>query len=207
MDIVYTIGHSRHETDHFLELLRLHGVDVVLDVRSSPYSTRYPQFNREIITLSLRDVKLGYMYMGEYFGARQPDGDYYTSDGWLQYRSFVKSHIFKEGINRLDELFVSGRTPALMCAEKDPFNCHRAIMIGHALAKQGYDVRHILEDGTLQSQQELDERLLDKYFPKRGEASIFDILDGLPDPETMLDEAYDLRNEAIAWRREQSEEE
>jgi uncharacterized protein (DUF488 family) len=206
MDIVYTIGHSRHETDFFLNLLRKHKVDIVLDVRSAPYSVRQPQFNREILSLSLRDAKLAYMYLGEYFGARQPEGDYYTEDGWLQYRAFAKTHVFKEGINKLDSVLADGKVPALLCAEKDPFNCHRAIMIGHALAKQGYEVRHILEDGSLLSQQKLDIRLLDKYFPKRGEASIFDILEGVPDPEAMLDEAYDLRNEAIAWRKEQSEE-
>jgi len=206
MDIVYTIGHSRHTTDQFLALLHAHGVNSVLDVRSSPYSNRYPQFNRELITLSLREAKLAYTYLGEYFGARQPDGDYYTPDGWLHYRAFAKTHVFREGINRLDEILAAGKVPALMCAEKDPFNCHRAIMIGHALARQGYEVRHILEDGSLQSQSELDTRLLDKYFPKRGEASIFDILEGEPDPAQMLDEAYDLRNEAIAWHREQSEE-
>ncbi len=206
MDIVYTIGYSRHETNTFLSLLRRHKVDMVLDVRSSPYSTRQPQFNREIITLSLRDAKLGYMYLGEYFGARQPDGDHYTADGWLHYRAFAKTHIFKEGVNHLDEVLAAGKIPVLMCAEKDPFNCHRAIMIARALSLQGYEPRHILEDGSLLCQGELDKRLLDKYFPKRGEASIFDILDGEPDPDTMLQEAYDLRNEAIAWHKEQSEE-
>ena len=144
MDIIYTIGHSNHEESKFISLLQMHKIDVVLDVRSSPYSQRFPQFNREDLKNALAISKLEYASFGEWFGARQPDKAYYTSDGWLNYLLFTKSLIFNEGVNRLDIILGKGQTPALMCAEKDPFNCHRAIMVSRALSLKGYEIRHIL---------------------------------------------------------------
>lgn len=205
MDIIYTIGHSNHEWQEFIKLLNLHKITTVIDVRSSPYSKRFPQYNKDELKINLTKSRIEYNLFGEWFGARQPDKEYYTSDGWLNYSQFTKSLIFNEGVNRLDIILSKGQNPVLMCAEKDPFNCHRAIMVSRALSLKGYDVRHILEDGRLCYQADLDTRLLDKYYPKRDEGSIFDIIDGEKDTETLIAEAYSKRNEAIAWRMENNE--
>ncbi len=207
MDEVFTIGHSNHEDSRVLELLHKYGINLVLDVRSSPYSKRFPQFNRETFSRYLSLNNISYLYMGEFFGARQPDNDFYTDEGWLHYAAFTKSLIFKSGVRRLDEVLAEGKIPALMCAEKDPFDCHRAIMVSRELAQQGYLIKHILASGELMTQAGLDNRLLDKYFPDRDAGSIFDLIDGERSEESYLEEAYLLRNKAIAWRREQSEEE
>lgn len=206
MDIVYTIGHSNNEVHRFIELLQLHKIDIVIDVRSTPYSQRLPQFNRDSINSDLKKNKIDYAFFGEWFGARQPDKEYYTSDGWLNYKVFTKSLIFNEGINRLDIILGKELKPVLFCAEKDPFNCHRAIMVSRYLSLKGYEIRHILEDGKICTQYELDIRLLNKYFPRRNEGSIFDIIDGEKDTDTLIAEAYLIRNEAIAWRMENNEE-
>lgn len=206
MDIVYTIGHSNHEIGDFLCLLNKHGIDLILDVRSTPYSKRYPQFNREELQVVLQSHQLAYKGFGLWFGARQPDREYYTEAGWLHYRAFTKSGIFEEGIRNLDQCLIQGYTPALLCSEKDPFDCHRAIMVAHALSLQGYQIKHILADGSIQTQDELDQRLLDKYFPKRNQGSIFDLIEGETSPEEMLEAAYHQRNEAISWRIESPEE-
>lgn len=206
MDIIYSIGHSNHEEAHLYKLLKQHQADLVIDVRSSPYSQRFPHFNRESLIPGLRKQDIDYLFFGEWFGARQPDKGYYTADGWLNYLLFTKSLIFKEGVNRLDIALENGKTPALLCAEKDPFDCHRAIMVSRALSLMGYDIRHILADGSILLQTELDIRLLDKYFPKRDEGSIFDILDGEKDNAELIADAYYKRNEAIAWRMEGIEE-
>jgi len=71
MDIVYTIGHSNHEIGDFLCLLNKHGIDLILDVRSTPYSKRYPQFNREELQVVLQSHQLAYKGFGLWFGARQ----------------------------------------------------------------------------------------------------------------------------------------
>ncbi|MDP2174145.1 MAG: DUF488 domain-containing protein [Candidatus Cloacimonadaceae bacterium] len=205
MDKVFSIGHSNHETDAFLALLKKYDIDIVLDVRSSPYSARYPQFNRELLMRSLKDKGIAYLSMGQFFGARQLDSEYYTPAGWLNYRAFCKSHIFKSGVEELDKCLIEGKIPALLCAEKDPFDCHRAIMVGRALSLQGYEVQHILADGSIQTQIELDKILLDKFFPHRDEGSIFDLIDGKPSEAELLGEAYFIRNEAIAWRKEEME--
>lgn len=206
MDIVYTIGHSNHEENAYIKLLHMHKIDIVLDVRSSPYSQRYPQFNKDDLKSALAKHKIEYASFGEWFGARQPDKAYYTSEGWLNYVVFTKSLIFSEGVNRLDIILGKGQNPALLCAEKDPFNCHRAIMVARALSLKGYEIRHILEDGTILTQAELDMKLLNKYFPKRDEGSIFDLIEGEKDTEILIAEAYYKRNEAIAWRMENYEE-
>ncbi|MDI3503873.1 MAG: hypothetical protein PWP64_809 [Candidatus Cloacimonadota bacterium] len=179
---------------------------MVLDVRSTPYSKRYPQYNREELQLVLKAHQLGYQGFGLWFGARQPDQEFYTEEGWLHYRAFTKSALFKEGVRTLDQCLIQGHIPALMCSEKDPFDCHRAIMVSRALTLMGYELKHILADGSIQTQTELDQRLLDKYFPKREQGSIFDLIDGAMSPEQMLEEAYFKRNEAIAWRIESPEE-
>ena len=205
MDIIFTIGHSNHETHQFINLLRGQGADLVLDVRSSPWSKRYPQFNREELGRDLLRQGIGYEWFGDWFGARQTDESFYMPAGWLNYAWYTASDHFKEGIRQLDQWLTAVNIPALMCAEKDPFDCHRAIMVSRALSLQGYEIRHILADGTVQTQAQLDERLLDKYFPHREELDIFGLIDGETDPAQTLAEAYLKRTEAIAWRLENPE--
>jgi len=205
VDIIYSIGHSNHETDHFINLLRKAEVDLILDVRSSPWSKRYPQFNREELPRALKPHGIGYEWFGLWYGARQTDESFYMPAGWLNYAWYTASHNFKEGISQMDRYLVMGKTPVLMCAEKDPFDCHRAIMVSRALSLQGYEIRHILADGSIQTQAQLDERVLDKYFPHREEMDIFGLIEGESDPAQVLAEAYLRRNEAIAWRLENPE--
>ncbi len=205
MDIVFSIGHSNHEIERLISLLQGQGVNLILDVRSTPYSQRYPQFNREDLIRALRAENIRYDWFGQWFGARQPDQDFYTPAGWLNYAWFTASDIFAEGVRQLDDYLVQGLTPALLCAEKDPFDCHRAIMVCRALSLRGYEPRHILADGAILPQAELDLRLLDKYFPHRDETDIFSLIDGEADPAAQLADAYLKRNEAIAWRLENTE--
>jgi len=205
MDIIYSIGHSKHESAALMELLKAQTVNLILDVRSTPYSQRYPQFNREELSRELSRQDIVYQWFGLWFGARQTDEEFYTPAGWLNYSWFTASLLFAEGVRQLDTYLVQEKRPCLLCAEKDPFDCHRAIMVCRALSLKGYHPKHILADGSIQTQAELDIRLLDKYFPRREEGSIFDLIEGETDPETMLAEAYLKRNEAIAWRLETAE--
>lgn len=205
MDIVFTIGHSNHEAEHVIKLLKRAEADLVLDVRSSPWSKRYPQFNREELSPALKRQGIGYEWFGNWFGARQTDESFYMPAGWLNYAWYTASPNFREGIRQLDLHLAQGKVPVLICAEKDPFDCHRAIMVSRALSLLGYEIRHILADGSIQTQAQLDKRLLDKYFPHRDEPDIFDLIEGETDPAQILADAYLKRNEAIAWRLENPE--
>ena len=96
-----------------------------------------------------------------------------------------------------------GYVVCLMCAEKDPINCHRAILIGRNLDKNGFCVKHILAKGEVCKQSEIDKRLLEKYFPDRKQLSLFNE-NNLTDDEA-LDKAYQLKNEEIGFRLEDEE--
>ncbi|MCB5261808.1 MAG: DUF488 domain-containing protein [Candidatus Cloacimonetes bacterium] len=205
MDIIFTIGHSNHEITDLVALLKQHKVDLILDVRSTPYSKRYPQYNQEEFRLVLGSHQLAYQSFGLWFGARQPDMEYYTPEGWLHYSAYAKSGTFAEGIRSLDQCLIQGYSPALLCSEKDPFDCHRAIMVARALSLKGYEIQHILADGSILSQAKLDQQILDKYFPHRDQGNIFDLIEGRLSEEEMLSQAYLKRNEAIAWRRDDLE--
>lgn len=85
-----------------------------------------------------------------------------------------------------------------MCTEKDPIDCHRAILVARAFELRGIEVNHILSDGTLQNQRKLDERLLDMYFPEREQLSIFNYND-IPDDDEYITRAYRKRNEEIGY--------
>jgi uncharacterized protein (DUF488 family) len=153
MTTVFTIGHSTHPIEAFVELLRRHGVTALADIRSVPRSRFNPQFNREALAQSLEAHGITYVFLGQELGGRPEDPALYL-DGKVQYAWVAKTEAFQFGIARV----VHGAeefTLALMCAEKDPAGCHRARLVAPALAREGVVVRHILADGTIESHEEL----------------------------------------------------
>jgi len=135
---VFTIGHSSHEFVRFVGLLKRHFVDAVVDVRSVPYSRRYSQFNRNKLEMALKSQGIDYLFMGAELGARSQDPSCYK-EGRVQYRKLAGTSRFHSGIQRV--LGESCRMHvALMCAEKDPLNCHRTILVARELVDCGIDV-------------------------------------------------------------------
>jgi uncharacterized protein (DUF488 family) len=155
---VYTVGHSNGTAEHLLELLREYGVEAVVDVRSQPYSRYNPQFNREEIAAFLKSSSVEYVFLGRELGARSDDPSCYR-EGRAQYSLIAKSALFASGIQRLLAGMERFRV-AIMCAEKDPIGCHRTILISRHLHEMGIDVRHILENGSLEDHETLLVRLL-----------------------------------------------
>ena len=141
-----TIGHSNHPLRRFLELLALHDIRLVCDVRSTPYSRFNPQFNREPLRAALEADGIGYLYLGEWLGGkpREP-GD--PTDDAARFASIAAGDRFRAGLDRLVRESRARRT-AVMCAEKDPARCHRGLLICPNLPG-GVAVRHILADGSL----------------------------------------------------------
>ncbi len=198
MDKLYTIGHSQHKMQEFYELLKLHGVDYVLDVRSTPYSKYAEQFNRNVIENELPKLGIQYSFMGDYFGARPTDQNLYSSKGYLDFEKVRANTKFNKGIDNVLRGMSSGHKVALMCTEKDPFDCHRAILVSRAFELKGIIANHILSNGELQSQIELDKRLLETYYPDRNQLTLFDY-DRLRNEEEYLHAAYVNRNKEIGY--------
>ncbi|HUF60774.1 MAG TPA: DUF488 domain-containing protein [Verrucomicrobiales bacterium] len=154
-----TIGHSTHDAEVFLGLLRQHGVDAVADVRSSPFSRFNPQFNREPLEQFLKSKGIQYVFLGRELGARTQDRSCYER-GRVQYARLARTSVFQSGLDRI--LQDSGRFRiALMCAEKEPLECHRTLLVARALAALGRQVAHIHADGRLETHEAAMERLLD----------------------------------------------
>ena len=155
---ILTVGHSNHEVQVLINLLRKHGVTAVADIRSTPYSAATPQFDRENLKPQLESEGFKYVYLGDEFGAHPKDPACYK-DGKVQYSRQAKTSLFKKGLQRV----ISGAEKhriALLCVEKDPLKCHRSVLIARELEAQSVDVAHILADGGIESHREAMDRLL-----------------------------------------------
>ena len=160
---VFTIGHSNHTLGAFLTLLSKHEVSAVADVRSTPYSRFCPQFNREVLTAALKAGNIRYSYLGRELGGRSDDPACYQG-GQIQYDLVARTSVFREGLARVVDGAESYRI-TLMCAEKEPLDCHRTLLVAPELVAVGVDVVHILDGGELETHQKTMERLLAQLNP------------------------------------------
>jgi uncharacterized protein (DUF488 family) len=192
MNPLYTIGHSTHELPRFLELLHAHGIQEVADVRSQPYSRHTPWFSREPLEHALKIAGLRYVFLGRELGARRDESDCYLQ-GKVSYERIASADAFRAGLARVRQDAALMRV-ALMCAEKEPLDCHRTILIArHAAAFA--KIFHIRADATLEAHAEVEHRLRRLY-------GLFDSDLFLP-PEAQLAEAYTRRAEQIAYVEEE----
>ena len=196
-----SIGHSQHQVDYFINLLKSHDVNYILDVRSTPYSQFAASYNRESIRPVLQSNGIEYAFMGNYFGARPTDSSLYsTKDIWI-FEKVANSSRFKKGFDNVEKGVKQGFRIAFMCTEKDPIECHRAILVTNAFYKAGYSIEHIMPDNTIQTQQDINERLLDMYYPNRNQLSLF-VSENLSAEQYLL-EAYKKQNEKIGYYPEE----
>lgn len=198
MGLLYTIGHSQHDFEYFSRLLKKNNINYVLDVRSTPYSKYAETYNRECLNGLLMRKNIIYSYMGKYFGARPGNIELYNEEGYLDFEKVAQSDLFIKGMKNVILGLSQGNNIALMCTEKDPIDCHRAILVARAFTLNGIQVTHILSNGKLQTQKELDKRLLDMYFPDRSQLSIFNY-NNILDDEELIKLAYKERNREIGY--------
>ncbi len=156
---VFTVGHSTHSAEVFVALLHQHGIEALADVRSSPFSRFNPQFNRENLERSLKENGIRYVFLGKELGARSDDRSCYDH-GQVQYARLAQTDLFRSGLDRVLQGAARYRV-ALMCAEKEPLECHRTILVAKALAERGKPVQHIHADGHLETHEAAMERLLE----------------------------------------------
>ena len=188
-----TLGHSTHPIERFIALLNGAGATAVADVRSSPYSRYSPQYSKDALRNALSGAGIAYTFLGKEFGARSPDPSCYRS-GKVQYQRLAQSTSFKEGIQRVSEGLKKFRI-AFVCAERDPIECHRALLVARAFSERGTSVAHIHSDGMLESQSSLESRLLVAWKLPEG--------DMFKSRESFIEDAYILQGEKVAYLDEQ----
>jgi uncharacterized protein (DUF488 family) len=160
----FTIGYGNYPIDWFITFLQKISIDVIIDVRSSPYSRFNPHFNRENLENSLNRSDIGYRYMGDKIGGRYTDPSLLFPDGTVNYRKVQDTEKFQEGINEVLSIISSGKMLALLCAEKEPERCHRFALISPVLQLKGISVIHICHDMKLQANEDLERELIDSFF-------------------------------------------
>ena len=211
---IFTIGHSNHTIETFIELLHQHQVTALADVRSSPYSRRFPQFNQSALKTDLKTANIAYVPLGDNLGARPRNRDCYI-DGMARYDLIAATEAFKIGLNRL----IQGSEKyqiSLMCAEQDPIVCHRAILICPHLKNAGLEIHHIHKNGDLESNENLENRVLKQnnlyklsklsadFQSHVKQLSLFDLqpIQTLEKPLSraeLVEKAYQLQSEKVAY--------
>ena len=156
---VHTIGHSNHDAERFVALLQAHGITALADVRSQPFSRRFPHFRKQPLQRLLAEAGVRYVFLGRELGARREEPECFV-DGRVDFERVADLPAFRAGLERVRRGTAEYRV-ALMCAEADPLQCHRAILISPALRGLGVEVKHILGDGSLLDHEALERRLLE----------------------------------------------
>ena len=180
---IFTIGHSNHALDTFLHLLEAHAIQVLVDVRSQPFSRYVTHFNYPEIEDAIERRGIQYRYMGKELGGRPQGDSFYDVDGYVLYNRVAEAPFFRKGIARLEEDAGMSRV-AVMCSEEDPTNCHRRLLIGRVLTGDGVPFLHIRGDGRLQSEEDIEAPM-----PASAQPSLWD--------EAVLDDGKD---EQAEWK-------
>jgi uncharacterized protein (DUF488 family) len=194
MSELFTIGHSTHTAEKFLELLRLHKIEAVGDVRSSPFSAWTPQFNRTALEPTLRQAGIQYVFLGDELGARRVEREVYV-DGVARYERIAKLPAFQTGLERVRKGARKFRL-ALMCAEKDCLECHRTILVCRHL-RRDLQIGHIQEEGGIEPHRDAEGRLMKEE--KIPQTDLF-MSEG-----DLIERAYDQRGPKIAYRENEEE--
>ena len=199
---IFTIGYAGFEIDHFIKVIKEYQINSLIDVRSSPFSKYYSEYNKPLLQKTLQERGIIYRNYNREFGARQDDKMYYPN-GYLDFSMFTRSMMFIEGMQKIIKAIPLGYRFVLMCSEKDPITCHRSIMIGKAFFNNGVSINHILSDGRIITQSEIETRLVDMYYPDRDQLTLFGEQLSF---EEMVKNSYKYQNEKIGYRIDSDEE-
>ncbi|MBP3887997.1 MAG: DUF488 domain-containing protein [Cellulosilyticum sp.] len=193
MDLcVYTIGYAHHTQESFLQLLKKYDIQCVIDVRTMAYSKFHPQFNKEPLKYFLNAHGILYRQMKEAFGIVRPESTLLNKEGYLDFKKIALLPEFKEGIEQILRGVKKGYRIVFMCAEKAPCDCHRSTLVGRNMQERGCKVLHILHDGSLETQRELEGTLLEMYYPENNQLDFFETSQVMK-----VDRAYELQSNHI----------
>ncbi|RJF88016.1 DUF488 domain-containing protein [Oleomonas cavernae] len=190
MPPLFTIGHSNHGIETFLDLLIRQGVTVLADVRSHPVSRFAPHFSKDRLRASLGAAGIGYLWLGEGFGARPRDPACFEA-GIARHALIAAHPAFAVAKAALVGAAGAGATVCLMCAERDPLGCHRTALVSRRLRPDFADIRHIHGDGTVEDNAAFEARLV----AQDDAGGIGDLFADSP-----IEAAYDRQSATMAWR-------
>lgn len=200
--VIYTIGHSNYSFDELISRIHKYNINVIVDIRGIPYSKYNIQFNKEILVSKLKSLGYVYIYMAKEFAAKRTTNESYNEEGYADFEKVKDEKFFKEGVNRLRTGLEKGYNIVLLGAMQEPIRCHRAILVGKELNKLGFEIRHILHDKTLATQFDIEDLLLEKYFPDIEQITIDNLLGFRKSEKELIDEGYKLSNKEIGYRME-----
>ena len=187
---LFSIGHSNIPAERFLSMLRDTGINAIADVRSTPFSRFFPWFSAKNLAPLLTQENILYLRYGEPLGGRPRYPSLYRA-GVADYDAMACRPEFEVGLERLRADTMRCRV-CLMCAEREPLDCHRCLLVARTLAGRGLAIGHILHDGTIEPHAATEQRLLE--------------LDGQPEDlftsgqGGRLAAAYRRRARAVAYR-------
>jgi uncharacterized protein (DUF488 family) len=184
---VFTIGHSNHPIGRFLELLRGAAITAIGDVRSVPYSRRWPQFSRPALERALDAAGVAYVFLGAELGGKRDDPAV-MREGRVDFDRVAATEGFRAGLDRVEAGAIRYRI-ALLCAEREPLDCHRFLLVSRHLHARGVPLRHILADGSLEAHDDTERRLLQAVG-----LSPDDLLSATTPRRDLIDRAYALRH-------------
>jgi uncharacterized protein (DUF488 family) len=192
---LFTVGHSSLDFELFARLLADRRIDLLVDVRSRPHSSRFPQFSMPGLEHLLKEQGVRYLFLGEELGGRPDDPEAYRPDGLVDYRARRRSYAFQSGLERVF-CETKEHTLALMCAEEDPLECHRFLMICPELVALGILPLHIRKGSKIETQEAAENRLL----ALRGLGAVADNTLFPEDRGKALEEAFSLQAARVAFR-------
>jgi uncharacterized protein (DUF488 family) len=155
---LFSVGHSNVPAERFLAMLQNAGVDAVADVRTVPYSRRFPWFSQKTLAASLSAAGIGYAAMGDRLGGRPRDDSLYRNSV-ADYEAMAAQPEYHAAVGRLLDAVARSRV-CLMCAEREPLDCHRCLLVARSLAERGLAIGHILHDGVVEPHVATEQRLL-----------------------------------------------
>ena len=199
---IYTIGHSNYTMERLIDMLEYYNINCVVDIRGTPYSKYNIQFDKEVIRYTLTNAGFVYIYMGKELAAKRIRKNSYNNEGYSNFEEVIKEEEFKRGVERLKNGCEKGYKIILLGAMQDPIRCHRSILVGRELVKNDFDVKHILDDYSIVTQDDIEEMLLNKYFSNRNQITIEDLTGNSLNNEEMINEGYKLANREIGYRIE-----
>ncbi|WP_417803278.1 DUF488 family protein [Thalassospira lucentensis] len=156
---MFTVGHSTTTYDELSRKLQHVSANVIVDVRSLPYSKHTPQFNQDNLKAQLKSDGIQYVFLGKELGGRPEDRSYFI-DGVANYELMAKNSKFLAGIERVLHGLSQNYTIALMCAEHNPLDCHRCLLVGRELVNRGVRLSHILGNGCVSTHADIEKELL-----------------------------------------------
>ena len=190
---LYSIGYATKPIEAFIAQLQQYQIQAVADVRSVPYSKAFYDYHREALADTLKKKGIHYVYLGEELGPRSKDNTHYDECGQVQFDRLMQSELYRKGVTRLQAGLAKGMNIALMCAEKDPADCHRSLLIGYDLKRKlDIELAHITHDGLIETQQQMEMRMAELH----GLAG-----DLFATPEQQADLGCEIQAKLKAYRR------